>query len=448
MQYKNKKNLSKILFIIILLSFTIFLVGCDWLSSGLLNVFDPQAQIRLSYTEVDLAEGTIDLEIYSLNEVEFIGTGFEYEYYVGTTKISSLTKMVGATFYVAASPGPGTAGDITEIIGLPLYFQEAQDYMTSNPLVTEMTCTITLIGTDGAGHSISKAVTVDLPALQPGIDFEPPTAVITVTPSTTGIAPLTVVFDASGSTDNRGIASYSWDFGDGTTGSGMIPAAHTYTCGIYVVELTVTDYWGNEDYATQIITVGEAGTTEVIIQVTPDPPTGNVPFIVYFDASGTDCGCGATYSWDFGDGSTGTGVTASHTYTDNGTYIVILTVTDSDGNVGYGSVTIIVTISGAVNAVIETTPDAEQPSGTDPFTVGFDASESTTSASGATIVSYTWDFNDGSATITHSETPTPIPVETHTFTPEGTYLVQLTVEDSAGNVDYAFKSIEVTTPTP
>ena len=39
----------------------------------------------------------------------------------------------------------------------------------------------------------------------------------------------------------------------------------------------------------------------------------------------------------------------------------------------------------------------------------------------------------------------PIPIETHEFTPEGTYLVKLTVTDSEGNVDYAFKSIVVTT---
>jgi len=429
-----------------MLGFIISLVGCSWLSLGLLNIFDPQAQIRLSYTDIDLTEGegTIALEVYSLNEVEFIGTGFEYDYYNGTTKISSLSKMVGATFYVAPSTTPGTPGDITTI-DLPLYYQEAQDYVTSNPLVTEITCTISLIGTDGAGHNITKSVTFDLPALQPGIDFEPPVAVISVDPGTTGNAPFTVVFDAYSSTDNRGIASYAWDFGDGSTGTGVMPAAHTYVCGTYVVKLTVTDYWGNEGYDTVIINVGETGGLDVKIKTTPDPPTGNVPFTVYFDASdtdtGTDCGCEtATFSWNFGDGSTGTGVTTSHTYTSNGVYTVILTVTDSEGNVGYGSVTITVGVSGAVNAVINTTPDL--PTGTAPFTVGLDASESTTSAVGATIVSYSWYFND----VTPDEIGNIIPITTHTYSSEGTYLVQLTVEDSEGNIDYEFVSIVVTEP--
>jgi len=457
LQYKNKKNLYKILLIVILLSFTITLMGCNWFAFGLLNIIDPQAQIRLNYTDIDLTEGegTIALEIYSLNEVEFIGTGFEYDYYNGTTKISSLSKIVGATFYVAPSILPGTPGPTTTI-DLPLYYQEAQDYVTSNPLITEITCTISLIGTDGAGHNITKSVTFDLPALQPGVDFIPPTAVITVTPSTTGTAPFTVVFDASKSTDNRGIASYSWDFGDGTTGTGVMPAAHTYTgCGSYVVKLTVTDYWGLKGYATVIINVGETGGPKVVIKVTPGT-SGTAPFKVYFDASGctfaTGCGVGtATYSWNFGDGSpAGTGVTTSHTYNSNGVYTVILTVTDSAGNVGYGSVIITVGLAGQVNAVIKITPDPA--SGTEPFTVGLDASESTTSVSGATIVKYTWDFNDetydpGSSPEIHNETP-PVSVTTHTYSHDGTYLVQLTVEDSAGNIGYAFKSIIVLNPEP
>ena len=65
---------------------------------------------------------------------------------------------------MAQSTSPGSPGPITTI-DLLLYYQEVQDYMTSNPLVTEMTCTISLIGTDGAGHNIIKSVTVDLPVL-------------------------------------------------------------------------------------------------------------------------------------------------------------------------------------------------------------------------------------------------------------------------------------------
>lgn len=39
----------------------------------------------------------------------------------------------------------------------------------------------------------------------------------------------------------------------------------------------------------------------------------------------------ASYQWDFGDGRTGTGVSTNHTYTWQGEYLVILTLTTSDG---------------------------------------------------------------------------------------------------------------------
>ena len=443
MQYKNKKNLYKIVFITILLGFIISLVGCNWLSLGLLNIFDPQAQIRVNYTLVDLTEGagSISLEIYSLNEVEFIGSGFEYDYYIGTTKIPELSKMVGATFYVAPSTSPGTPGPITKIDNLPLYFQEVLDYLTLNPLITEITCTINLIGTDGAGHDITKSVTFDLPALQPGIDFEPPKVVINTTPDPpSGTAPFTVIFDASGSTDNRGIESYSWDFGDGTSGT-EIMETHTYSsCGTYIVILTVTDFWGNEGYATTVITVGEPGGPIAVISTTPSPPTGPAPLTVVFNASGStigpdceyECGCAIeSYNWDFGDGNTGIGVNITHTYVNPGTYIVILTMTDSCGNEGYASV--VVTVSEVeevpIYAEINTTPDP--PSGTAPFTVYFDAYKST-SESG--IVSYEWDFGDGNL-----ETGV---TTNHTYSNIGTYTVILTITDSDGKKGYA--NVEVT----
>jgi PKD repeat protein len=61
-------------------------------------------------------------------------------------------------------------------------------------------------------------------------------------------------FDASGSSDPDGqLAGYAWDFGDGTTGSG-ISASHTYgTAGNYGVTLTVTD--GQGAHGSQQVTV-------------------------------------------------------------------------------------------------------------------------------------------------------------------------------------------------
>ena len=59
-------------------------------------------------------------------------------------------------------------------------------------------------------------------------------------------APVTVNFDGSGSTAPCGtIVSYSWDFGDGTTGTGA-NVSHFYTGqGTFIAKLTLTDSNGN-----------------------------------------------------------------------------------------------------------------------------------------------------------------------------------------------------------
>jgi len=344
LQYKNKKNLYKILFITILLCFTISLAGCNWLAFGLLNIFDPQAQIRLSYTDIDLTEGegTIDFEISTINEVEFIGEGFSYKYYNDGVLIPELSKTVGKTFYVPPL-------ETIEISNMPLYYQEVLDYVKMNPMITEVTCTISLFGTDGAGHNITQSITFDMPALQPGIDFVPPVAKIATDPSPpSGNIPITVVFDASGSTDNRGIASYLWNLGDGTTSTSVV-VSHIYdTPGSYPVTLTVTDYFGNQDIATVTVAAGDSAGPTAAIETTTDPPyviDQNITFNGTASTVSGDCGCGTTivsYEWDFDDGETGSGPIVTHSYDTADTYTVTLTVTDSNGKSDVTSVPVTV----------------------------------------------------------------------------------------------------------
>ena len=74
-----------------------------------------------------------------------------------------------------------------------------------------------------------------------------------------GDAPLTVNFTGSGSSDDVGVVSYSWDFGDGSVSSDADPQ-HTYTvAGNYVATLTVTDGGSLTDSDTVPITVNATG---------------------------------------------------------------------------------------------------------------------------------------------------------------------------------------------
>ena len=63
----------------------------------------------------------------------------------------------------------------------------------------------------------------------------------------------TATFDASGSTDDLGIWTYEWDFGDGNTGAGET-TTHVYAApGSYTVTLTVTDHGRQQSTTTTVI---------------------------------------------------------------------------------------------------------------------------------------------------------------------------------------------------
>jgi PKD repeat protein len=92
---------------------------------------------------------------------------------------------------------------------------------------------------------------------------QPPVAQFTATPSQ-GEAPLTVAFDASGSSDDGEIRSYAWSFGEGSPGEGQ-QVQHRYeNAGVYTVTLTVTDDQG---------TSSEPVTRTVTVAASNQPPT-------------------------------------------------------------------------------------------------------------------------------------------------------------------------------
>ncbi|MFZ5376121.1 MAG: PKD domain-containing protein [Patescibacteria group bacterium] len=184
-----------------------------------------------------------------------------------------------------------------------------------------------------------------------------PVASATATP-TSGNIPLEVSFDASASNDPDGnIVSYSWNFGDGSTGSG-VTTSHTYTqAGSFTATLTVTDNdGGTANHTTSITVVDPNANNQPTASFTQDKTSGVAPVEVNFDGSASTDSDGTItdYSWNFGDGNTGSGVTTSHTYTQAGSYQVTLTVTDDDGATATANLTITVTVPNGTGAFVET----------------------------------------------------------------------------------------------
>jgi PKD repeat protein len=108
---------------------------------------------------------------------------------------------------------------------------------------------VTLVVTDDAGRTATT--TKGLTVLS-----DNPVAVITFVPSnpTAGSA---IAFSGSSSTavSGRTITGYSWNFGDGTTGSGVATSKVYTTPGTRNVTLTVTDNTGKSGSTTVAVTV-------------------------------------------------------------------------------------------------------------------------------------------------------------------------------------------------
>jgi PKD repeat protein len=86
--------------------------------------------------------------------------------------------------------------------------------------------------------------------------IRPPQAALTYAPQAPGQASL-ITFDASGSTDpDDNVATYVWNFGDGTAYEGDAVEAHGYrTAGTYTVRLTVRDADGAVDRTSTTVEV-------------------------------------------------------------------------------------------------------------------------------------------------------------------------------------------------
>jgi PKD repeat protein len=284
---------------------------------------------------------------------------------------------------------------------------------------------VTPFGTDAAN---ALARTVNIRLVPPGI-IPPggpvPSFTINGSQTTTSVSPFVdVTFDASASRPGPGaaIASYSWNFGDGTTTGGRV-AVHRFSPGTYSVRLTVTDTNNQASTATRVLTVdGAQGPTAAFV-FSPTLPGVNQPIV--FNGSESTAPAGRTivrYDWNFGSGAPQSGVTVTKSYDVAGTYTVVLTVTDDVGQTDTESST--VTVSSGVTQAPAASFNFSPLQPTVNQAVFFNGGASTGGA--GTITNYAWDFGDGSFSNVNAG-----PTTSHTYTGAGTYTVRLTITNSA-----------------
>src|SRR5438093_1959537 len=161
-------------------------------------------------------------------------------------------------------------------------------------------------------------------------------------------------FDASHSYDpDHDPISYQWQFGDGSSDTGVSPS-HTYiSSGIYDVTLTVSDLNGGTTSSSKSITIGTPSNQSPIPAFTFTPTNPSTGQAVTFDATASrdPDGTITNYAWNFGDGQTGTGITTTHGYNSAGIYNVALNVIDNGGATGSVTHTITVVPTSRVGAL-------------------------------------------------------------------------------------------------
>ena len=200
------------------------------------------------------------------------------------------------------------------------------------------------------------------------------------------------------------IVSWSWDFGDGGTGTGQNPG-HTYTNpGTYTLKVTFTTAGGCTDSLTlrDVIRVG--------IKLQADfsaTPRFACAFQQIHFSDLTTGGTPDTWFWEFGDGGTSTAQNPTYIYQDTGVFTVTLYVSNN----GCRDTLRIVNFMQIKPPVAKFRDSSGCVS---PFTRHF-----IDMSIGAT--QWYWDFGDGNTSTQTSPT--------HIYTAPGSYLVQLVVKN-------------------
>lgn len=182
----------------------------------------------------------------------------------------------------------------------------------------------------------------------------PPMAALSALPGS-GIAPMTVTLDASGSSDPDpcdGVTSYTFNFGDGsapvTTSSPTV--THTYNGGNFTASVTVADHAGMGSNAATATIFAD---TRPVAVLTATPSSGTPPLTATFSGAGSSDANPSdsitSYTFTFGDGSPAVvqaSPTVSHSYSGAHTsYAATLTVNDNHGSPSFPASIVITTLN-------------------------------------------------------------------------------------------------------
>lgn len=236
---------------------------------------------------------------------------------------------------------------------------------------------------------------------------------------------------------SQGYAAYTWDFADGSTGSGQEIDHIFNSTGAFNVELTIENGCGASATLTETVVIQNNLPIDYIdFSISADTicPGDNV----FFQADNDD---GLTYTWDLGDGTTSTEFGITHSYGTTGAYEIIFTATNGCGNDSTIVDTVVVSDNYTPSASdIQAYVQMEGCVGDEMVFVIIPAGTGTIS----------WDFGDGNSTTDIEQIFVQgianVDVAYHTYIAQGTYWATYSITNACGNT--FTDSVEVTIGGP
>jgi PKD repeat protein len=374
------------------------------------------------------------------------GDGIESDTATQQVQIPNTAPTAG--FGVSANPQAGqpitftsTSTDTGTITGYAWDFGDGSNGTGAAPTHTfadHTTHSVSLVATDNCGVQSAAAATEVTPGNTAPAISTPPSATVGGVAATAVNRGEAVTFSAAATDANGDTPTYTWNFGDGTTGTGAT-VQHTYAAALAATSVdatvTVTDGFGGSTPSTALaLRINQPPVPELV----NDPESPQVGETVNFNAGlshDADASPGAlTYAWDLdGDGAydDATGPTATRQFNTVGDATVGVQVTDGDGLAAVLNKTIKVQKT-RPRASLRYTPQYPVPGQTVTLT---STSTKSPSAGSPPIALTQWDFD---YPLTGSFGPMASGASaTTSFATAGVHIVAVRVTDGSGGTDIA-----------
>jgi len=226
--------------------------------------------------------------------------------------------------------------------------------------------------------------------------------------------------------DSLSFNNWTWDFGDGTTGTGMQINHNFEFQGNYVVTVSATsNICGTVSYS-EVVSLYNNIDSGCYANFYYDWNPNNANGVNFYDASWTNEPI-ISWAWDFGDGETSNEINPIHNYFEIGDYLVTLTIETENcsstiQNVVFIGDTIWYPIT--CQAFFSNYYDYEN------YKISY-FEDWSWAGENDQIIGWSWDFGDS----TFSNLPNP----THEYAEDGEYFVTLTIYTN--NCSSSFTSI-------